>query len=514
MSCRSLQLIIICAFAAFGAFAQTPSVPVERSHVERFSSKTARAERAEADATAKLSANPNDAEALDARAHARLKVARFQEAVDDWRRAVALKPANADYRASLGYALWKTGRAAEAIEAERAALKLDEKNFTANYQLGRFLLFIAGTDKAKLNESATLLRRALEIDPRRAEVRFDLLTAYRALGDSAQAYAQLKLLENSHPSDARVTYIGALLTSDRGDLNAAISGFRDAIRQDSSLFGAWQDLGLALVKLRRWSEARETFAELAKRQTDSVEVAYFHALALFNSGNVADAERETRRALRLDAGASAAHTLLGIILASRGRAEAEAAESLTQAVALDGSSFDAYFYLGRVQYAMHDHAAAAKSLRAAVELNHRHPEARFFLGTALEAAGDSEAALVEYQELVKLDPDSAMGQIGLGALLVKRGKLDEAIAALTRATSLDAKVFEAHWALGRALVLASRFEEAITSFERAVALIPERPDAHYQLGLALRRAGRTDEATREFETVKRLNQAFRSRTNP
>jgi tetratricopeptide (TPR) repeat protein len=510
---RVLQLLVICFGMATGVFAQAPNPTPQRSHVERFRSTEARAERAEADATAKLNTNANDVDTLNARAYARMGVGRYKEAYDDLSRAVALQPAQAEYRASLGYALWKIGRHTEAIEAERAAIKLDDKNFTAHYQLGRFLLFTGGSDKQKLNEAGMHLRRALEIDPRRAEVRFDLLTTYRALGDAAHAFAQLKLLENSHPADPRVTYIDALLTSDRGDLNAAINGFRDALRQDPTLLGAWQDLGLAFIKLGRWSEAVETFAESVKRQSDSVELAYFHALSLFNSGKVIEAERETRRALRLDAGASAAHTLLGIILASRGGGDVEAAESLMQAVALDAGSFDAHFYLGRVQYAMREYEAAVKALRTAVTLNPRHAEARFFLGTTLEVAGDSEAAMLEYQELVKIDPQSTIGQVGLGALLVKRGKTDEAIAALQRATTINPKIFEAHWALGRALALASRFDEAIAALQKAVTLMPDRPDAHYQLGLALRRAGRTVEAAREFEIVDRLNAKFRTRTN-
>jgi tetratricopeptide (TPR) repeat protein len=514
---RASHLIFICLSCVAGVSAQTPPAApppaAARSHVERFSRPEVRAERTERDATAKLALNQNDAEALNSRAYARMNLGNYKEAYEDLRRAVALKPASAEYQAGLGYTLWKIGRYKEAIEAERAALKLDAKNFTAHYQLGRFLLFTANGNKPQLTESATHLRRALELDPRRNEIRFDLLTAYRALGDSAQAFAQLKLLEDARPSDPRVTYIDALLASDRGDLSAAINGFREAIRQDPTLYGAWHDLGLAFIKLARWSEAVETFSELVKRQPDAVEVAYFHALSLYNTGRAVEAEREVRRALRLDAATSAAHTLLGIILASRGGAsDQEAAESLSQAAALDPASFDAQFYLGRVQYALRDYQAAAKALRAATVLNPRHPEARFFLGTALEAAGEAEAALVEYQSLSRLDPQSAIGQVGLGALLVKQGKTDEAIAALVRATALDPKIFEAHLSLGRALALASRFNEAIESLQRAVALAPNRPDAHYQLGLALRRAGRLDEAATEFATVERLNAEFRSRT--
>jgi tetratricopeptide (TPR) repeat protein len=484
----------------------------EKSHVERFSTAEVRAEKAEADASAKLAANPNDDVALNARALARIRLGKTGDAYQDLVKATTVKPENSDYRGNLGYVLWKLGKFGEAIDAERAALKLDPKNSSAHYQLGRFLLRLG--QRKDLNEAISELKRALELDARQFEVRFELIAAYRELGNLAEAAAQLDVLQESRPTDARVFYVTALLDTDRNDLAAAVRNFNEAITRDPTIYGAWQDLGLAYAKANKWAEAASTFGELAKRQPGSIEAAYFHALALYNSGNNKDAESEVRRALRLDAGAVEAHTLLGIILASRGDANVEAAESLSQAAALNPNSFDAQFYLGRVQYALKDYAGAIKSLRAALKLNPSHPETRFFLGTTLELLGDSNAAMSEYQELLKLNPNSVMGQLGAGALLVKQGKIDEALVALNKAVSLDPKEFEAHWALGRALALKERFPEAVESFQRAVALMPGRSEAHYQLGLGLRRLGRTEEANREFAIVERLNAEYRSSTSP
>jgi tetratricopeptide (TPR) repeat protein len=504
----------LCLIACVGATsAQSPAAPAkERSHVERFSTPEVRAERAEADANAKLKSDPNDASALNARALARMRLGRNNDAYDDLVRAVTIKPDNSDYQANYGYVLWKLGRFQEAIKAERTALKLDDKNESAHYQLGRFLLRLG--DKGDLNEAISELRRALEIDPRQYEIRFELIAGYRALGNLAEAAAQLDVLQDSRPTDPRVFYVTALLDTDRNDLNAALRNFKEAITRDPTMYGAWQDLGLAYGKSGKWEDAAGTFAELVRKQPNSIEAAYFHALSLYNSGHTTEAEAEVRRALRMDAGAVEAHTLLGIILASRGNANAEAADALSQAVALNPNSFDAQFYLGRVQYVLKDYSGSVKSLRAAVKLNPTHPEARFFFGTALELSGESQAAMLEYQELIKLDPNSVMGQLGQGALLVKQGKIDEALVALNRAVSLDSREFEAHWALGRALALKERYPEAIESFQHAVALGPERSDAHYQLGLALKRIGRTEEANREFAIVDRLNREFRNSTKP
>ena len=505
-----ISILLWCALPLLAQTLSTASAP--RSHVERFSTPEVRAEKTEADETAKLKANPQDAEALNARALARLRLNRYQDAYSDLRQAITLKPTNADYQANFGYVLWKLGRANEAIEAERAALKLDDKNYTAHYQLGRFLLRIG--DPRQLPESALQFRRALELDPRQYDVRFELIAVYRLLNDAPRAISQLLLVQDARPSDARVPYIRGLLASDRDDLNAAVNDFREALQRDRTLVGAWQDLGLAYEKLNRWPEAVEAFAELAKQRSDSGEVAYLYALALYNSQKSEAAEKEVRRALRIDPGAADAYTLLGIILASRGNANSEAGEALTQAVALDSANYDAVFNLGRVQYVQKDYEGATRSFRAAVRLKPKLAEARFFLGTSLESGGNSAAALSEYQELIKLDPESVYGQLGSGVLLLKQGKKDEAISALQRAIAIDPKNFEARWSLGRALILSERFNEAVEALQVVVALDPQRADAHYQLGQALRRLGRNEEAAREFAIVDKLNTEFRTNSSP
>lgn len=491
----------------FQIAAQAQTTTTARSHVERFSTPEARAARTEGEMTEKLRSQPDDAEMLNERALARMRLQKYAEAFEDLKRAVELDPKHADYRANFGYVLWKLGKLREAVEAEREALKLDEKNYTANYQLGRFLLRTG--DKKHLPEAAERLKRALEIDPRQYEVRFELLAVFRELGETAAALGQLDILQEALPSDARVNYVAALIFIDRKDEKSAIEAFREALRKDPNLYGAWQDLGLLYIKQGNWSEAVKAFAELTRRQADAAVAAYLHSLSLFNSRQIEEAEGEARRALRLDPGSADAHTLLGIILASSGTSDAEAVESLAQAVALAPENFDAAYNLGRVQYLSKDYANAIKHLRSATNLNKTHSAARFYLGTALEAAGETEAALREYRELIRFDAKSAYGQTGAGALLLKQNKIDEAIAALKNAVSSNAKNFEAYWALGRAFFLKEDFAAAEESLRSAVALAPNRTDARYQLGLTLRRLGKAEAAAREFALVEKLNKDFR-----
>jgi tetratricopeptide (TPR) repeat protein len=513
MKVKGKVLVLVMLWCASATHAQTsPTAAPMRSHAERFSTSEAKAEKIEINATTKLQTNPQDAAAFNERALARVRLHRYEEAYVDLSQAVELKPGDASYQANLGYVLWKLGRAGEAVAAERAALRLDDRNYTAHYQLGSFLLRLG--DSRDLEESAAQFRRALELDPRQYDVRFELIAVYRLLKDSTRAISQLLLIQDARPSDARVAYVRGLLAADRDDFPAAVNDFREALDRDRTLVGAWQDLGLAYVKLDRWADAVQAFAELSEQRADSVEAAYLHALALYNVQQHEAAEKESRRALRLNPGAADAYTLLGMILASRGNANAEAGEALSQAVALDAKNYDAVFNLGRVQYADKDYSGAVRSFRSATTLHPKSAEARFFLGTLLEINGDSAAALLEYEQLVKLDPNSVFGQVGLGALLLKQDKKAEAIAALQRAITIDAHNFEARWSLGRALILSERYAQAIETLQVAVGLEPKRVDAHFQLGQALKRLGRTEAANREFAIVEKLNLEFRTNSSP
>ncbi len=475
------------------------------SHRERFASRTDRLQRDEREASLRLSANPNDTNALNARALARLGLGRTEEALDDLRRAAELESGSADPRASLAYGLWVQGRLHEAKAAAESALALNADHAGAHYYLGSVLLKLGD-----VQQSMWHLERATELNPDDPEMRFDLLNAYREAGDTIKASSQLRILRGAlSPRDPRIAYAEGLLSADLGNLDVAVGRFREALAANPKLDAARLDLGVALVKTGRQQEAIETLGQVAKTQPQSFAAAYFRALALQNSQRASEAEAEARRALALRPDSADAQALLGIILAGRG-AHAEALEALTRAAQLDPKNFDAQFYLGRARYALRDLPGSRDAFRAALAIRPDDVEARFFLATVLEAAGEKDPAIAEYRELVSRRPQDARGYIGLGAVLAKYGEVEPALEQLRRAREIAPQDFEAALALGRLLVKEGRVGEGIKSLEESVALAPSSPEAHYQLGLALRRAGRAAEAQREFATVEQLNRQRRS----
>lgn len=490
--------------------AARPAVSTEASHVDRFADPAARAAKAEAAATERLKHDSRDIDALVDRGAARLELGRLDDALADFRRAVDLAPDRADLHASYGYVLAQLNRRAAARTAFERALVLDASSPYAHYHLGRVLAASGAKEDARL--AVVHLERALVLRPDMSDIRLDLVTAYRVLGEPALAAAQIRYLKDARPRDPRVAYAEGLLAGERGDFAASVERFRAALTLEPRMLRARRDLALALVRLGRWDEAERELEVVTAVVPDSFEPAYLRALAAYNAGRLDAAETLARRLTEAFPRASVAHTLLGVVLSARGGMPIDTVPVFRKARELDETSFDAAFYLGRALYTLRDFDGAAAALEAAVRLRPDDLKARFFLATALESLGSTDAALAQYEEIARRAPDSPEGHIGMGAVLGKQGKYDEAVASLLRAIEKDPGLFEGHYALGRALARLNRLEEAVASLRRATELEPGRPDAHYQLALALRRAGKTEEADREFETVRRLNEEFRSRT--
>ena len=477
----------------------------EASHRERFAPRAEALQKAELDLDAKLAAHPDDPHLLSERGLLRLENNRTDDALVDLRKVSDLAPADPQMLTNLAYGLIRAGQDSEAADAARKALNLNANHAGAHALLSRILIGSDSTAK----EGIEHLQRSLEIFPDQSSLRFDLVNALRKIQDYVAAGIQLRILKDSlPPGNARLEYTEGLMFADLGHSEAAVASFRRALATDPDFLPARQDLGAALIRTGKWSEATGVLAEVATAQPDSFSVAYMYALALQNSGNATTAEAQARRAISLNQNSADAHTLLGIALSSQSRF-AEAIAELERAVVLQPGSFDAQLYLGRARYGLSDASGAAQALQKAVAIRSGDPEARFLLGTVLEITGDKDGAIAQYRELQTISPQDPRGYLGMGSLLSKYGQNDDAVQQLEHAQSLDPANFEANMALGRVLAKNGKFAESIPWLEEASHERPESPEVHYQLALSLQRAGQPDRAAREFAEVDRLNQQQR-----
>lgn len=214
------------------------------------------------------------------------------------------------------------------------------------------------------------------------------------------------------------------------------------------------------------------------------------------SGRTTEAEAIYRRVLVVDPGNGAAHQLLGILLAQRGRTE-EGLVHLRFAVADRPDSAERVLNLGNVELTAGRTAEAGARFRRAVRLGAADDElveTDIRLARAASAEGRAVEAEVFLAEAARRRP----GRLDLvDALVSARCDLGDHAGAVRALRVLAAAAPARHPTfhdMGIRERVSGRNAEAARLFARADALCPEHPDTTERLADALYHAGRREEA--------------------
>ncbi len=176
-------------------------------------------------------------------------------------RYLALYPGSADLWMRLGYfRLWQ-GEHAGAEDAFRQALARDAGHREARRGLAQATAALA--TQAAPADPADDLRRTLEAEPDRPEVRFELVEALAAAGRHVEAFSELQALEPAFGRTARwrtlFEAVDAALPEDAEVYRVDRLAYRLALDPDSR--AARSDLVDALADAGRYNEAYQTLLE-------------------------------------------------------------------------------------------------------------------------------------------------------------------------------------------------------------------------------------------------------------
>jgi tetratricopeptide (TPR) repeat protein len=141
------------------------------------------------------------------------------------------------------------------------------------------------------------LRRALELDPRRADAARELAVAWHALGDADQAEYFARLAIELQPGSAEMRlHLGNVLRG-TGRREEALDCCLEAVRLDPAFAQAHNNLGNAYRDLGRAEEAVAAFREAIRIDPGLWEAHYNLALALREAGDRAAAAEHLRAAV-------------------------------------------------------------------------------------------------------------------------------------------------------------------------------------------------------------------------
>ncbi|MGA7295423.1 MAG: tetratricopeptide repeat protein [Terriglobales bacterium] len=328
--------------------------------------------------------------------------------------------------------------------------------------------------KNDFNGAETLLKKALEKDPKNYQTWFDLGFVFNRLGridDSIHAYRQsVAAKPDVFETNLNLGLMLARLDSPEGErfLRAATT-LKPTDHIEEGQARAWLALG-RLLEASKPEEALEAYGKAAQLTPKDPEPHLCAGLLHGRQKEFFDAAAEYKEVLVLDPDST------------------EAAIGLTNIYMKSGRLGDAEPLLRQL--------AAARPDVAGIHLQ---------LGRVLEAEGKKDDAITELQAALKIAPADTDAQREIAELYATAGKNDLAENAYRALVAAQPKDPELHRGLGRALLLQKKFPEAQEEFLAALRLKRDSPDIYVDLAFAASENKNYDLAIRALNGRAMLN---------
>jgi len=193
----------------------------------------------------------------------------------------------------------------------------------------------------------------------------------------------------------------------RGETGAALSRFEEALAIDGQSFGLLLQLGKMYCRAGRHEEAIDVLLkgrEVATAETDFNPGLVYRYLgqAYAGLGRNREAMANLQRAVSHNPRDAASLSLLGGLYDLEKQGDTIALSLCRQAVGLDGSRWQYWSRLGRVELSQGDGAGAIGSFEHGLRVDGRRAELWFDLGRAHEMLGNRKAIKM-YEKVLKLD---------------------------------------------------------------------------------------------------------------
>ena len=236
------------------------------------------------------------------------------------------------------------------------------------------------------------------------------------------------------------------------DYDKAVEHLSRAVKADSKNSDTVADYGFALLGAKRYDEAAETFKNLIKNQSDNPKARFGLGCALQSKGDVKNAEKEFRAALRIKPDSVEIMQKLALLLAGDKDKTGEASELYRKSRKLGGSPEPELEKLLSGKLASANNEAVSFLQQAAADA---------------EKSKDWGSAAWYYSQLVDLSPDNAEILNKLGMLYLLQNSPDKTLKALKindndisgLLTSADAWIFKGNSA--KALEMFAKAQTAL-----------------------------------------------------
>jgi tetratricopeptide (TPR) repeat protein len=255
-------------------------------------------------ATAVVPALGSTAELHVQRATESFSAGRYSQTIVQCAQAIAAGRATYDVYSMQGQAYTAVGRFAEAAGAfaQAAALRPTAEALAREG--------VAWRKAGDLGQAQIALTRARALDPRDADLAYQLGMVCVELGQLAQAEGELRDALTLRPDDAPTLVGLGRIAATRSQLNDALAFLDRALAADPKNADARLERGRVLLARQRPSEAIPVLEEAARLAPGSVEAHTLLGVSYHAVGRRAQARQSLQRAVALDANATEARRLL------------------------------------------------------------------------------------------------------------------------------------------------------------------------------------------------------------
>lgn len=324
-------------------------------------------------------------------------------------------------------------------------------------------------------------------------------------GRNADAEQEWQGVLRGDPHNAEALAHLGLLEARQEHYDAAADYDRRALKANPALPGIQLNLGLALFKAGKFSQAIPSFVAELQRHPGDQRLTILLGMCHYGMGDYLVAAPYLEKAAandpqNLELRLTLAHSCLW------SKQYECVTEVSKQILALNPESAEADMLTGEALDAQGNDVGAIEQFRAAVQADPKQPEVHFGLGYLLWKKSEFADAATQFAAEAANDPGQAQAWAYLGNSYLQITQYDRAEAALVQATALTPPLAMAHRDLGVLYARTGRNEAAVKELAKAIAMDSKDPATHFQLARAYHALGRGDEAKTEFAIASKMNQ--------
>src|SRR5467141_151342 len=307
--------------------------------------------------------------------------------------------------------------------------------------------------KNDLTAAETLLKKAIDKDPKNYQAWFDL----------------------------------GFILNRLGRVEDSIHAYRQSVAAKPEVFETNLNLGLMLVRFNSPEAERYLRAATGLKPTDHVEEgqarAWLALAHLLENAKPEDALQAYRKASELTPKDPEPHLSAGL-LHERQKEFSDAEAEYKQVLTLDAHSTEAAIGLTNIYMKSARLSDAEPLLRRLATERPDDAGIHLQLGRVLAAQSKKDDAITEIQTALKLAPADSEAQRELADLYTSAGKNDLAENTYRALVTTQPKDPELHRGLGQALLRQKKFPEAQQEFLTALRLKRDSPDVYVDLAFA------------------------------